>query len=105
MVQEIVASEADVGEDEIVFIQLKYLTLHALPRLKSFCSGSYVFNFPSLEQVIVRECPNMKIFAQEVLATQKLWRIQTGEFQYKCEWEGDLNKTIQALSTAGNGMK
>ena len=105
IVQEIVASEADAPKDEIEFSKLKYLTLHALPSLKSFCSGPYAFNFPSLEEVIIRECPSMKIFAQGVLATQKLWRIQTGEFEYEWEWEGDLNKTIEALSIPGNGME
>ena len=48
---------------------------------------------------------NIKTFTQGVLATQSLRRIQTGEFEYEWEWEGDLNKTIEALSIPGNGMK
>ncbi|XP_058000241.1 uncharacterized protein LOC110660410 isoform X5 [Hevea brasiliensis] len=97
MMQEIVASETDDEEEEICFSQLQYLELHDLPRLTSFCFGNPAFNFPSLEDVIIRACPNMKIFAKEVLSTPKLWRVQTGKHKYEWEWEGSLNNTIEAL--------
>ena len=51
------------------------------------CSSSCAFNFPSLEKVAVREYPTIKFFAHEVVATQKLWQIQTGEHKYEWEWE------------------
>ncbi|XP_058000238.1 uncharacterized protein LOC110660410 isoform X2 [Hevea brasiliensis] len=97
MMQEIVASETDDAEEQICFSQLQYLELHDLPRLTSFCSANPAFNFPSLEEVIIRACPNMKIFAKEVLSTPKLWRVQTGKHKYEWEWEGSLNNTIEAL--------
>ncbi|KAF2294561.1 hypothetical protein GH714_012603 [Hevea brasiliensis] len=108
LIQEIIVTEADKDEEvEICFGQLKYLELQHLPSLSSFCSGNSTFSFPSLEEVIIIECPNMKIFAQEVLSTPKLWRVQTGEPKYtrerkkkyicEWEWEGSLNKTIQSL--------
>ncbi|KAJ9185577.1 hypothetical protein P3X46_005194 [Hevea brasiliensis] len=102
MMQEIVASETDDEEEEICFSQLQYLELHDLPRLTSFCSGNPAFNFPSLEEVIIRACPNMKIFAKEVLSTPKLWRVQTGKHKYEWEWEGSINNTIEALFTHTN---
>ncbi|XP_058000235.1 uncharacterized protein LOC110660411 isoform X2 [Hevea brasiliensis] len=102
MMQEIVASETDDEEEEICFSQLQYLELHDLPRLTSFCSANPAFNFPSLEEVIIRACPNMKIFAKEVLSTPKLWRVQTGKHKYEWEWEGSINNTIEALFTHTN---
>ncbi|XP_058003601.1 uncharacterized protein LOC110667642 [Hevea brasiliensis] len=94
--QEIVASEADGAKDDIGFNQLEYLGLRNLPCLTSFCSGNYAFNFPSLEEVLIKECHNMKIFAQQVLTTPKLLRVRTGKRRYEWEWEGSLNNTIQA---------
>ncbi|XP_058007409.1 uncharacterized protein LOC110661419 [Hevea brasiliensis] len=88
LIQEIIVTEADKDEEEkICFGQLKCLELQNLPSLSSFCSGNSTFSFPSLEEVIIIECPNMKIFAQEVLSAPKLWRVQTGEPKYKWEWE------------------
>ncbi|KAF2294487.1 hypothetical protein GH714_011871 [Hevea brasiliensis] len=114
LIQEIIVTEADKDEEEeICFGHLKCLELQHLPSLSSFCSGNSTFSFPSLEEVIIIECPNMKIFAQEVLSTPKLWRVQTGEPKYtrewewkrfsdkkyicEWEWEGSLNNTIEAL--------
>ncbi|KAG8650679.1 hypothetical protein MANES_07G060708v8 [Manihot esculenta] len=98
LIQEVIVAEVDKEEqeNEICFNQLKYLELRRLPSLSSFCSGNLTFNFPCLEEVILVECPNMKIFAQEV-STPQLWRVQTGERKYEWEWGGSLNNTIQAL--------
>ncbi|KAF2318296.1 hypothetical protein GH714_004631 [Hevea brasiliensis] len=102
IIQEIVASGGDGVVDEICFSQLKYLDLRCLPCLTSFCFGYYTFNFPSLEKVIVIECPKMKIFAQGVLSTPKLRQIQIvdevdDESALGWHWKGSLNKTIQDL--------
>ncbi|KAG8650687.1 hypothetical protein MANES_07G060300v8 [Manihot esculenta] len=105
LIQEVIVAEVDKEEEEneICFNQLKCLELRRLPSLSSFCSGNLTFNFPSLEEVILVECPNMKIFAQEV-STPQLWRVQTGEqFKYdkewdwEWEWKGSLNNTIQVI--------
>ena len=99
--QEIVAmtEEGDAVEDhEIGFGQLTFLGLDGLPYLTSFCSGNVAFNFPSLEEVIVRGCPKMKTFAKQVSNGQKLWRVQIGKHKYEWEWEGSLNNTIEGLS-------
>ncbi|XP_021602179.1 uncharacterized protein LOC110607389 isoform X1 [Manihot esculenta] len=98
LIQEVIVVEVDKEEEEneICFSRLKCLELQRLPSLSSFCSGNLTFSFPFMEEVIIVECPNMKIFAQEV-STPQLWRVQTGGHKYEWEWEGSLNNTIQAL--------
>ena len=100
MMHEIMANteeEDGVEDHKIGFSRLTFLGLDGLPCLTSFCSANVAFNFPSLEEVIVRECPKMKTFAKEVFSGPKLWRVQTGKHKYEWEWEGSLNNTIQAL--------
>ncbi|XP_065867352.1 uncharacterized protein [Euphorbia lathyris] len=99
MMQEIVAITPDELECEIRFSQLECLELDDLPCLASFSSGNYDFYFPSLEEVVVIGCPNMKTFACSV--TPKLKEVKTGRRKYErgweWEWEGSLNNTIRAL--------
>ncbi|KAK8712591.1 hypothetical protein V6N13_147827 [Hibiscus sabdariffa] len=96
-VREIVAKGKDDAKDMISFSKLKCLVLHYLPNLTSFCSEEYKFHFPSLEQVIVRQCPKLKIFCHGVLNTPKLHRVQLSEEDYKGFWAGDLSTTINQL--------
>ncbi|TYH46125.1 hypothetical protein ES332_D11G314000v1 [Gossypium tomentosum] len=97
MVREIVAKEKDDAKDLVSFSKLKFLVLHYLPNLSSFCSEEYSFQFPSLEQVIVRQCPKLKIFCQGVLSTPQLHRVRLSEKDYKGFWAGELNATISQL--------
>ncbi|KAK5786366.1 hypothetical protein PVK06_041002 [Gossypium arboreum] len=97
MVREIVAKEKDDAKDLVSFSKLKCLVLHYLPNLSSFCSEEYSFQFPSLEQVIVRQCPKLKIFCQGVLSTPQLHGVRLSEEDYKGFWAGDLNATIYQL--------
>ncbi|MBA0833028.1 hypothetical protein Goarm_017371, partial [Gossypium armourianum] len=97
MVREIVAKEKDDAKDLVSFSKLKCLVLHYLPNLSSFCSEEYSFQFPSLEQVIVRQCPKLKIFCQGVLSTPQLHRVRLSEKDYKGFWAGELNATISQL--------
>ncbi|MBA0654135.1 hypothetical protein Goklo_021207, partial [Gossypium klotzschianum] len=48
--REVVTSGRDDTSYEIVFRSLKYLELHCLQSLTSFCSGDYTVRFPSMEQ-------------------------------------------------------
>ncbi|XP_050237707.1 uncharacterized protein LOC126687246 isoform X2 [Mercurialis annua] len=96
MMMEIVESEEDKTTDEIVFSKLRNIELEDLHSLSSFCPGSYNFNFPSLEKVIVLGCPNMRIFCPGVLRTPKLHCVKFPNCKFKCENYGDLNATIQA---------
>ncbi|RVW88155.1 hypothetical protein CK203_042935 [Vitis vinifera] len=61
MVEEVVANEGGEATDEITFYKLQHMELLYLPNLTSFSSGGYIFSFPSLEQMLVKECPKMKI--------------------------------------------
>ncbi|KAL5743188.1 hypothetical protein ACOSP7_029920 [Xanthoceras sorbifolium] len=99
MIEEIITHEGDEVEDRIIFKKLSYLELQCLPSFTSFYSGNYTIEFPSLTQVSVRECPNMKIFSRGVLSTPRLCRIQTSEAEGDVFWEGNLNTTIQHMFT------
>ncbi|XP_061971522.1 probable disease resistance protein At4g27220 isoform X1 [Populus nigra] len=95
----IVANEGDGIKDEIVFRKLEILELHRLPSLTSFCSEKHSFDFPSLVEVTVSQCPEMKFFSNGALSTPKLRRVNLTEEEKKGSWVGNLNTTIQQLST------
>ncbi|XP_031286057.1 uncharacterized protein LOC116144764 [Pistacia vera] len=106
MVIEIVEKEGDATTStEIVFENLKKLLLRRLETLICFCSGNYSFNYPSLEELIIGECPNMKTFSQGILSTPKLHKVNYESFnETNKEWEkikevknegNDINKSIQ----------
>ncbi|KAH1045333.1 hypothetical protein J1N35_036117 [Gossypium stocksii] len=93
---EIVAHVGDYRQT-IVFGKLKCLELRYLQSLTNFCRGSYTFDFPCLEEVVVEECPKLKIFSDGVLSTPQLQSVKQGGFDKKECWAGDLNTTIQQL--------
>ncbi|KAI4346282.1 hypothetical protein L6164_013348 [Bauhinia variegata] len=97
MIKEIVADK--VASDEIMFSGLRTLKLEDLPRLESFCSMNYIFNFPSLENVIISECPMMKIFSNPAPTSPKLQNVKNSYWSADSYWEGDLNSTVQKLYT------
>ena len=70
--------EGEVG-DEICFNQLNYLYLEDLPSLRSFHLGNRTIKFPSLEDLIVTGCPEMKIFSNGVLRMPKLKKVGLDE--------------------------
>ncbi|GLU09184.1 hypothetical protein SLE2022_260570 [Rubroshorea leprosula] len=94
---EIVGDERDGLEDEIIFMKLKVLKLIELTKLTSFCSRlNFTFKFPTLEHLIVSQCPNMETFCKGVLKTPMLQRISLEDYH-----EGrplvELNSTINQL--------
>lgn len=99
MIEEVM--QLQVGEeamnDCIIFRQLEYLGLNCLPSLTGFYSGNCTLEFPSLEQVLVRQCPKMMIFSPGVLGTLKLNKVQLTEADDQGCWEGNLNDTVQKL--------
>ncbi|XP_021659394.2 uncharacterized protein LOC110649219 isoform X2 [Hevea brasiliensis] len=95
---EIVANEGDESKKDIIFCKLKSLGIHCLPSLVCFCSAEHIFKFPSLTQVILRQCPKMQVFSKGVLSTPRLRRIRlTEEVNDKGRWNGNLNTTIDQL--------
>ncbi|KAE8076544.1 hypothetical protein FH972_015187 [Carpinus fangiana] len=97
-ITEIVTREGgEANDDEVIsFSKLSYLKLDCLPRLTNFCSGSYCLELPSLEEVIVRQCQEMKIFSHGDLRTPKLQRVEATE-EDEWHWKDDLNSTIHWL--------
>ncbi|KAH1240870.1 Disease resistance protein [Glycine max] len=98
--EEIVSNEGNEEAEQIVFGKLITIELARLKKLKSFCSyKNYEFKFPSLEVLIVRECPLMHTFTEGGARAAKLQNIFTaneeGKEEPKWQWGGDLNATIQ----------
>ncbi|KAG4937118.1 hypothetical protein JHK85_052037 [Glycine max] len=61
-IQEIVSKEGDheSNDEEITFEQLSVLSLDSLPSIVGIYSGTFKLKFPSLDQVTLTECPQMK---------------------------------------------
>ncbi|OMO62370.1 Ribosomal protein S7e [Corchorus capsularis] len=99
MIEEIIACDCDEVKGGIVFGQLKFLQLSCLPSLASFCSGDYILEFPTLEKMIVKECPKMKMFCQGDLSTPQLSKVLFSDDgdEEKGRWEVDLKTTIKRL--------
>ncbi|GLT87846.1 hypothetical protein SLE2022_059050 [Rubroshorea leprosula] len=99
MLTEIVGNEGNGTEGLIMitFTKLRFLKLICLPSLESFCLGNFTFKFPSLEKLIVIQCPKLMIFNEGNLSTLLLQRVELIEVEDKWRWEGDLNTTIQRM--------
>ncbi|XP_044470963.1 probable disease resistance protein At4g27220 [Mangifera indica] len=95
MLMEILEIEED-ATTEIIFENLNKLSFEWMENLTCFCSGNYTFNFRSLEELNIAECPNMKTFCRGILSTPKLQKISYEEMEVENEGN-DLNKTIQEL--------
>ncbi|KAK8570816.1 hypothetical protein V6N13_103216 [Hibiscus sabdariffa] len=93
-IEEIIQGGDD--DDEISFPQLNSLDLRGLPKLESFCSSDkYTFGFSSLQFLLLKDCPKMKMFSQGNSNTPLLHKIQLNIDEER--WEGNLNSTIQNL--------
>ncbi|KAL2336508.1 hypothetical protein Fmac_010954 [Flemingia macrophylla] len=95
-IEEIVTGEGD-EVIEIVFNNLITIELVGLKLLKSFCNYENCrLKFPSLEILVVRECPMMETFSKNMESPPKLKNILgvEGDGEAKWQWEGDLNATI-----------
>ncbi|KAI4354224.1 hypothetical protein L6164_003112 [Bauhinia variegata] len=97
MIEEIVAHD-EITNNEVTFSKLRTLEFEDLPRLESFCSKDYIFNFPSLEDIMIYKCPEMKIFSKRVPSTPKLHNVKDHPWSTESYWEGDLNSTLQKMS-------
>ncbi|XP_030959915.1 disease resistance protein At4g27190-like [Quercus lobata] len=115
--REIITNEGE-GEagDEICFNQLNYLWLDDLPSLRSFHLGNRTIKFPSLENLLVTRCPEMKIFSNGVLSMPKLKKVGLDENErwpmprgllpeedvnsaIKIFWEKNYDPCVQQLFT------
>ncbi|RHN79198.1 putative P-loop containing nucleoside triphosphate hydrolase, leucine-rich repeat domain, L [Medicago truncatula] len=79
---------------DIAFVSLQILNLECLPSLIKFSSSKCFMKFPLLEEVIVRECPRMKIFSAGNISTPILRKVKIAENDSEWLWKGNLNDTI-----------
>ncbi|TYH51608.1 hypothetical protein ES332_D10G287600v1 [Gossypium tomentosum] len=101
---EIVGNEGDCHQTIVVISKLKCLQLCNLKSLTSFSPRYYNFEFPCLEELVVEDCPRLKIFSEGVLSTPQLQRIKKSRYGEKWSWTSDLNTTIQQLYTEKDGL-
>ncbi|KAI6684725.1 hypothetical protein NL676_030638 [Syzygium grande] len=95
-----VVTDDENGAREIAFPKLEQLILDRLPRLESFSLANCAFRFPSLVLIAVKRCPKMDTFCKGALRTPKLNGVYLSfDKDVEWHWEGDLNTTIQTLST------
>ncbi|EEF49757.1 phosphoprotein phosphatase, putative [Ricinus communis] len=94
ILREVVASEADEPQGDIIFSKLENLRLYRLESLIRFCSASITIQFPSLKDVEVTQCPNMMDFSRGVIRAPKLQKVC---FAGEERWVEHLNTTIQQL--------
>ncbi|KAF8391546.1 hypothetical protein HHK36_023852 [Tetracentron sinense] len=98
IMEEVVSKETERGGvgDKIRFPKLKTIELFSLHVLGSFCSGNFSFEWPSLEQVLVSNCPEMETSTAATLKIQSTPKLK----KIKVDGEeilpmGDLNTVIQ----------
>ena len=96
LMEEIVTNKEENVENTIAMQKLEYLELTGLSSLKAFCySKDYRWVFPSLYQVIVKECPRLNMFCAGVLDAPILAGVKVKENERY--WDSNLNKTIENL--------
>lgn len=88
----------NAGKVEIVFRQLKVIELVSLKKLNCF-SKNCVFEFPSLEKLVVSACPKMENFSGNVKSTPLLQIILVVHEKEKKigYWKDDINTTIKEI--------
>uniref|UniRef100_A0A0A0LTN4 Uncharacterized protein n=1 Tax=Cucumis sativus TaxID=3659 RepID=A0A0A0LTN4_CUCSA len=106
--------EVDQAEnDEIItFKKLSTLELDYLPRLDSFYSGKCMLEFPCLESLVIKRCPEMKTFSYGVIIAPRLQTLWMNDKEFGVSSPAcGINETIQnfprrvvALKSFGRGI-
>ncbi|KAL6335867.1 hypothetical protein AAG906_003492 [Vitis piasezkii] len=94
MMKEVVSKEK-AKQHMRLLLKIRHIALVCLANLTNFCLGGYTFTFPSLDHLVVEECPKMKVFSQGFSTTPRLERVDVADNEW--HWEGDLSTTIQKL--------
>ncbi|KAF8391529.1 hypothetical protein HHK36_023834 [Tetracentron sinense] len=93
-----VVSKEKEGEEvmgKIVFPKLKTIDLFSLHGLRSFCSGNFSFEWPSLEQVLLSDCPQMETFTAAALGIRSTPKLKKITLDGEKILSMDLNTVIQ----------
>ncbi|KAJ7951081.1 Disease resistance protein family [Quillaja saponaria] len=85
IIEEIVTGEgsSESSENVIIFKSLNSFRFDCLPKLASFCSGTSSLNFPSLKQLTVSKCPEIKTFCQGIPSAPSLKHVWLSETKLK----------------------
>ncbi|KAL5783737.1 hypothetical protein ACOSP7_008766 [Xanthoceras sorbifolium] len=94
-ITEVVGNQGEITEEKIIFSNLKSLSLLHLPNLTSFCPWNFILEFPSLKEIDVSLCLNIKIFSRGDLITQRLQKADINGMSVKLCQDADLNKAIR----------
>ncbi|KAG2663953.1 hypothetical protein I3760_16G056200 [Carya illinoinensis] len=81
LMENIIEREDEGGDerkaDIIVFPQIQTFHLHGLENLVSFSSEAHSFEWPSIEEIALFNCPKLKTFDSEVQSEKKLRKKDT----------------------------
>ncbi|KAI7725947.1 hypothetical protein M8C21_004522, partial [Ambrosia artemisiifolia] len=92
--QVIVKQENGTSSDCVVLPRLETLELDDLPNLKAFFLGMNDFRWPSLDNVLIEDCPELMMFTSGQSTTPKLKYIQTRFGKYSSECGLNFHRTI-----------
>ncbi|KAM0055006.1 putative leucine-rich repeat domain superfamily [Helianthus debilis subsp. tardiflorus] len=90
----IVKEEKETSSKRVVFPRLETLELEDLPKLKGFFLGMNDFQWPSLDHVLINDCPELKMFTSGRSTTPKLKYIETSCGKYSPECGLNFHETI-----------
>ncbi|KAJ0921581.1 putative leucine-rich repeat domain superfamily [Helianthus annuus] len=92
--QVIIKEENETSSKCVAFPRLEILELEDLPKLKGFFLGMNDFRWPSLDNVLIGDCPQLMMFTSGQSTTPKLKYIQTSFGKYGPECGLNFHETI-----------
>ncbi|KAI3713139.1 hypothetical protein L1987_71711 [Smallanthus sonchifolius] len=96
-IQVIVKEENETSSKLVVFPRLETIELDDLPNLKGFFLGMNNFRWPSLDNFMINDCPQLVVFTSGHSNTPKLKYIRTslGKHNLECglNFHGTINQT------------
>ncbi|KAI3813249.1 hypothetical protein L1987_17968 [Smallanthus sonchifolius] len=103
--QVIVKEENETSSKLVVFPRLETLELDDLPNLKGFFLGTNNFRWPSLDNFMINDCPQLMVFTSGHSNTPKLKYIRTSLGKHNLErglnFQGTINQTSDPIVSKG----
>ncbi|KAI7749417.1 hypothetical protein M8C21_002693, partial [Ambrosia artemisiifolia] len=94
IVREEVQEDTTTLSKNVVFTSLKSIDLYGLPNLTGFFLGMNIdFEWPLLEYVKIKDCPQMTVFTSGLSTTPRLKYINTGLGQHNLECSLNFHQT------------